>query len=93
LERHDDRNTALVRDGALSGLASRLHNDLQAVGERIRPVIRRVCDEMLRGGAVGALMSGSGPTVFGLSVSEEEACDVREKIKKERDWRYLVAKG
>ncbi|HUU02290.1 MAG TPA: 4-(cytidine 5'-diphospho)-2-C-methyl-D-erythritol kinase [Myxococcota bacterium] len=89
----DDRNTSLVRGVALRELASRLHNDLQAVGERTRPVIRRVCGEMLRAGAVGALMSGSGPAVFGLSVSEEEACDVREKIKKERDWRYLVAKG
>jgi 4-diphosphocytidyl-2-C-methyl-D-erythritol kinase len=90
---HDDRNTPLIRDGALSELALRLHNDLQAVGERIKPVIRRVYDEMLRAGATGALMSGSGPTVFGLSASEKEAYSVREKIKKERDWRYLVAKG
>lgn len=92
-KQRDDRNTRLIRDGSVGWLAEILQNDLQPASEQMRPVIRRVCDEMLGAGAVGALMSGSGPTVFGLCVSEKEADDVRSKIAKEPDWRYLVAKG
>lgn len=37
------------------------------------PVIQRIKDAMLRAGALGALMSGSGPTVFGIFDSRQAA--------------------
>jgi 4-diphosphocytidyl-2-C-methyl-D-erythritol kinase len=43
-----------------------LFNDLEAPVIRRHPEIGRVKEGMVRGGAAGALMAGSGPTVFGL---------------------------
>ena len=43
-----------------------LHNDLEQVTIGRHPVIARIKKRLLETGAAGALMSGSGPTVFGL---------------------------
>jgi len=50
----------------LAGIGELLHNDLEAVSIADHPVIRTIKDELRELGAEGALMSGSGPTVFGL---------------------------
>jgi 4-diphosphocytidyl-2-C-methyl-D-erythritol kinase len=46
--------------------AQHLRNDLEKVTALKYPEISRVKEKLLNLGAVGALMSGSGPTVFGL---------------------------
>jgi len=74
-------------------LASRLHNDLQAIGEQMDPVVMKVCDELLQAGAAGASMTGSGPTVFGLCRSEDEAEATLARVEQRKGWKYLVAKG
>ena len=74
-------------------LASRLRNDLQTIGVEMRPVVEKVCNELLQAGAAGASMTGSGPTVFGLCRSENEAEATLAKVEKRADWKYLVAKG
>ncbi len=43
-----------------------LHNDLQDVAERLYPEIVTVRNEMANAGVSNVLMSGSGPTVFGM---------------------------
>lgn len=43
-----------------------LFNDLEAVTIGAHPLIRTIKEQLLRDGAFAALMSGSGPTVFGL---------------------------
>ena len=43
-----------------------LHNDLQKVAEKLHPEIATVRNEMVSAGVSRALMSGSGPTVFGI---------------------------
>jgi 4-diphosphocytidyl-2-C-methyl-D-erythritol kinase len=48
-------------------------NDLEVVSIGRFPEIGDIKNELKRGGAVVSLMSGSGPTVFGLFSSEEEA--------------------
>lgn len=50
-----------------------LHNDLEEVSEKICPVIREIKDSMRAAGALGALMSGSGATVFGICANSEDA--------------------
>jgi 4-diphosphocytidyl-2-C-methyl-D-erythritol kinase len=55
-----------------------LSNDLESVTVPAFPVIAEIKNAMLRMGAVGAMMSGSGPTVFGLfrdRASAETACN------------------
>jgi len=74
-------------------LASRLHNDLQTIGVEMQPVVMKVCDELLQAGAAGASMTGSGPTVFGLCRSEDEAEATLARVEKRAGWKYLVAKG
>ena len=50
-----------------------LYNDLEAVTIGKYPELGRIKDELLAAGAHGALMSGSGPTVFGLFADEAQA--------------------
>lgn len=53
-------------------VSRRLQNDLQAPISARYP-IRPLLDELLEAGALGALMSGSGPTVFGVFEGEQAA--------------------
>jgi 4-diphosphocytidyl-2-C-methyl-D-erythritol kinase len=51
------------------GLTGLLHNDLQATTERLHPEVREISESLVDLGFDGALMTGSGPTVFGLADS------------------------
>lgn len=68
-----DGMQAAIRDNDLTGVARRLGNVLETVTAKKYPVIGRLKEEMLSCGALGSLMSGSGPTVFGLYDSREQA--------------------
>jgi len=50
-----------------------LYNELESVTIGKYPELGRIKDELLADGAHGALMSGSGPTVFGLFENEAQA--------------------
>jgi 4-diphosphocytidyl-2-C-methyl-D-erythritol kinase len=52
-------------------MAAELHNDLETVTAAAHPVIRRIEEELLARGAMGARMTGSGPTVFGIFENED----------------------
>ncbi|MBB6451521.1 4-diphosphocytidyl-2-C-methyl-D-erythritol kinase [Geomicrobium halophilum] len=49
-----------------------LHNDLEQVTLALYPEVRRIKQRMLESGVDAALMSGSGPTVFGLVKHESQ---------------------
>lgn len=55
-----------LKAGSLSGITGRLMNVLESVTVADHPVITDYKEEMIHMGAMGALMSGSGPTVFGI---------------------------
>jgi len=63
-------------------LADNLANDLEAVTLTKFPEIERLKRLLLEAGAEGALMSGSGPTVFGLFTEEEEAIGAFNHLQK-----------
>ena len=46
---------------------------MEAVTEDMHPIIRGIKNKMLLNGACGALMSGSGPSVFGIFDDEAKA--------------------
>jgi 4-diphosphocytidyl-2-C-methyl-D-erythritol kinase len=48
-------------------IGSLLHNDLESAAFRLRPGLTRAKEAMLAAGSVGAAMSGSGPTIFGIA--------------------------
>jgi 4-diphosphocytidyl-2-C-methyl-D-erythritol kinase len=54
-------------------VADLLHNDLEAVTIGRFPELAGIKERLLRSGAAGALMSGSGPTVFGVFGDESSA--------------------
>jgi hypothetical protein len=55
----------------ISTLMRHLVNDLESVTERVLPVIKGIKRLLLAHGAAGAMMSGSGSTVFGLFADTE----------------------
>ncbi len=63
-----------VGDAALLGAA--LGNDLQAPALSLRPQLRQLLDAGLDAGALGALVSGSGPTCVFLAAGREGALDI-----------------
>lgn len=72
--------------GTIGDLCAVLANDLEAVTVGRYPVIREIKELLLREGAAGALMSGSGPTVFGVFESEAGARACAGKLVAEHDW-------
>lgn len=55
-----------IRGREFSGITGRMGNVLETVTVPAYPVIERIKEIMKAEGAVNALMSGSGPTVFGI---------------------------
>ena len=68
-----DQKTTKDFHAAAPSLYEELGNDLEVVTINRFPEIGDLKKELKKGGAVTSLMSGSGPTVFGLFVSEEDA--------------------
>jgi len=64
------------------GISSILFNHLEEVVSRKYPQIEVMKNSLLSRGALGALMTGSGPTVFGLFQDDKSATGAYEKIKK-----------
>lgn len=73
-------------------LVGLLHNDLERVTTARFPQIRDIKSGLLAHGAGGALMSGSGPTVFGVFFSQEKAEAAAEALARESDWVSFVVR-
>ena len=70
-----------IRDGQISGIAENLGNVLESVTVKEYPIIQEIKDTMLRYGAIGSLMSGSGPTVFGLFPDQDTATAAYQRMR------------
>jgi 4-diphosphocytidyl-2-C-methyl-D-erythritol kinase len=69
-----------------------LCNDLETVTVSEYPVITSIKEQLLTGGALGALMSGSGPTVFGLFSDSHTAERAKQAIGENSRWDAFVCK-
>jgi 4-diphosphocytidyl-2-C-methyl-D-erythritol kinase len=65
-----------LRQGDSDALGSALHNDLQRAAVSLRPQLSQVLDVGIEYGALGGLVSGSGPTVAFLARDHEQALDL-----------------
>lgn len=65
----------IPRFSGVRDLAAALSNDLETVTAARYPVIETLKGFLLSHGALGSLMSGSGPTVFGLFENEQDAIE------------------
>ncbi len=81
LEYHPDIDGMIeaLNCGELQGITDRLGNVLETVTVPAYPIIDDIKNTMLKAGAMGSLMSGSGPTVFGIfndKLKAEQAAEV-----------------
>ncbi len=83
IEKHPDIDGIVeaIKAGSLTDIASRLGNTLEEVTIKDYPVIAQIKEEMIAQGALGALMSGSGPTVFGIFDDEKKAKNAYTVLK------------
>ncbi len=65
--------TLALGGGDIAEIASLLHNDLEPAIFRLRPELEDKKRALVEAGALGALVTGSGPTVFGIARDEEHA--------------------
>lgn len=68
----------------LHGIASCMGNVLETVTIPVHPQIQSIKDLMKENGALAALMSGSGPTVFGIFKEREAALAAEREIRDRR---------
>ena len=83
-EQHPDIDgmRAAIEAGNLDGVIERLGNVLELVTIPDHPEIGTIKEIMMAEGADGALMSGSGPTVFGIFKDEDAAKRAYDALKK-----------
>ncbi len=83
IETHPDIDGMIlaIKDSDIRGVAERMENVLESVTIREYPQIQSLKEMMLEENAMNALMSGSGPTVFGLFENTEDAYRAKERIK------------
>ncbi|MBW2513772.1 MAG: 4-(cytidine 5'-diphospho)-2-C-methyl-D-erythritol kinase [Deltaproteobacteria bacterium] len=68
-----------------------LCNDLETVAISEYPVISDIKKQLLRAGADAALMSGSGPAVFGIYSDSRRARRACERLSAHYRWRLFMA--
>jgi 4-diphosphocytidyl-2-C-methyl-D-erythritol kinase len=67
---------AALRSGDAAAVGALLSNDLQAAAISLRPPLRRTLEAGSEHGALGSIVSGSGPTCAFLARSERHAVDL-----------------
>lgn len=76
----------------LSGVASRLSNVLESVTMAEYPLIKKLKECMMQHGAMASLMSGSGPTVFGLAKDKAGAEYIAGQLRQQSDAEIIITK-
>lgn len=76
----------------IEDICALLSNDLESVTIGRFPIIQEIKDALLANGAKAVLMSGSGPTVFGIFEEEQQASDCQREIGLNTPWYSLVTR-
>jgi 16S rRNA (adenine1518-N6/adenine1519-N6)-dimethyltransferase len=87
----DDLLAALAA-GDAERLAASLHNDLEPAAFDLLPSLAKSKQRLQEAGALGAIMSGSGPTILGLCRDEDHATSVARTVRS-GSARVEVARG
>ena len=84
-------NYSIPRFCTVDDVIGGLTNDLEKVTLRHHPVLGHLKTLLLENGARGALMSGSGPTVFGIFADEESALLAENNLRHRNRWSVFGA--
>ena len=84
IEKHPDIDGMVeaLRMEELHGVTQRMENVLETVTIPEHPEIQQIKELMIKEGALNALMSGSGPTVFGIFDDREKGMRARDLLRK-----------
>lgn len=82
---------AAMQHKDLAEMTELLGNVLESVTIEKYPLIRELKDAMLETGAVGSLMSGSGPTVFGIFDTMEKAAEAEKRMRRKYPQVFIQA--
>ena len=87
-----DGQVQALRENNLEQMVTRMGNVLETVTIPAYPVIDEIKHTMMKYGAMGAMMSGSGPTVCGIFEKEDKAQEVCRLLTQEKAAKqaYLV---
>ncbi len=69
-----------LREGNVRAIAENMYNIFEDAVLPMCPQARKIKEKMLEMGALGAMMSGSGPSVFGIFESKEKAEEVASAL-------------
>ncbi|MGX2945732.1 4-(cytidine 5'-diphospho)-2-C-methyl-D-erythritol kinase [Enterococcus alishanensis] len=81
---------AAIEANDYQAMTENLGNSMEAVTIKKHPIIQQIKDRMVKYGADAAMMSGSGPTVYGLCHKYSRAQHVMNALKGFCDEVYLV---
>lgn len=83
LDYHPDNKAVIsyIKDNNIKKIAASLSNVLETVTIPKNPIIAELKRYLTESGAIGSLMSGSGPTTFGIFENMETAKKAYEKAK------------
>ena len=91
VDRHPDIDglIAAIKRQDINGVCSLMGNVLENVTVPLYPVIESIKNDMMDNGAINAMMSGSGPTVFGIFPDEETILKCQAFLKKKGEARQV----
>jgi 4-diphosphocytidyl-2-C-methyl-D-erythritol kinase len=81
-----------LEQGDLPGVVNRLNNVLESVTIAEYPQLEKLKADMIEYGAMASLMSGSGPTVFGLVEDKRQAEYIADKLRRQKDVEIIITK-
>ncbi|VBB06561.1 4-diphosphocytidyl-2c-methyl-d-erythritol kinase [Lucifera butyrica] len=84
---------AALTEKDLQGVAARFSNVLESVTIPAYPAVNELKTRLLHCGAGHCLMSGSGPTVFGLVRCREEAGRIAARLQDDQGTRIMIARS
>ena len=77
---------SIPRFSTVHEVAKGLFNDLETVSIGMHPVLADIKKNLMTNAALGALMSGSGPTVFGIFEKEKQAIVAEKALAGMNGW-------
>jgi 4-diphosphocytidyl-2-C-methyl-D-erythritol kinase len=80
-DRWPDDLLAALAAGDPERLAGALYNDLEPAAFDLLPGLAKSKQRLLAAGAIGAIMSGSGPTMLGLCRDEDHATQLARSVR------------
>ena len=95
LKTHPDTQGILdaLELGDLKGICRRLYNVFEDVNDRRLKVVSEIKSKLLQGGALGAVMTGTGSAVFGIFEDEVAPEELRKNLEKEYGFAVTAKKA